>query len=294
MERTSQIADIDGPVHYIDHGGSGPAIVMVHGLGGSHLNWELLGPDLATDHHPYALDLRGFGLTPLDGNAASIRSQVGMLARFIAEVAGGRTILFGNSMGGLVSMLLASRHPELVDRLVLLDPALPMRSARNVNRITLTRLGLPALPWIGEEAVRRFAAAATPEERIDLTWGILTARPNRIDGVTRANAVEMTRLRDAMEWAPQAYCDALRSTAATLGRRRRFRDMIHRIAAPTLLIHGMLDEIVHFEGAEWLARERPDWKFAPIPDAGHIPQLELPQRTLTIFRDWVGWSVWAA
>jgi pimeloyl-ACP methyl ester carboxylesterase len=220
-----------------------------------------------------------------------MKSQVGLLAGFIEEVTGGPTILFGNSMGGLVSMLLAADHPELVDRLVLLDPALPMRSARNVNRITITRLGVPVLPWIGEETVRRLAAAGTPEERTELGWRILTARPNRINEATRANAVEMTRLRDTMEWAPEAYCGSMRSITAILGRRRRFRDMIHRIAAPTLLVHGMLDEIVHFEGAEWLAGERPDWRFAPIPDAGHIPQLELPKRTLTIFRDWIGRSV---
>lgn len=291
MERTSHIVDIDGPVHYIDHGGSGPAIVMVHGLGGSHLNWELIGPSLATEYHPFAVDLRGFGLTPLDGHTASLQSQVALLVRFINEVAGGRALLFGNSMGGLISMILAVGHPDLASRLVLLDPALPMRSARNVNRTTITRLGLPVLPWVGEEAVRRFAATGTPEERTDATWAILTARPNRIGAVTRANTVEMTRLRDTMEWAPEAYCAAIRSITATLSRRRRFRDMIHRIAAPTLLVHGMLDEIVHFESAEWLANERPDWRFAPIPDAGHVPQLELPQRTLNIFRDWIERSV---
>lgn len=294
MERTSQIVDLNGPVHYIDHGGSGPAIVMIHGLGGSHLNWELVAPDLAADYHPYALDMRGFGLTPLDGQSASLSSQVQLLARFIHQVAGGPVVLFGNSMGGLISMMLAANHPNLVERLVLLGPALPMRSTRNVNRATLTRLGLPAVPWIGEEAVRRFATMGSPEERVDLTWGIVTARPNRIDDVTRANAVEMTRLRDTMEWAPDAYCGAIRSITATLSRRRSFRDMVHRIASPTLLIHGMLDEIVHFEGAEWLAQERPDWRFAPIPDAGHVPQLELPARTVNIFRDWVGRSVPAA
>ena len=291
MERTSQIAYIDGPVHYIDHGGSGPAIVMAHGLGGSHLNWELIGPALSAEYHPYAVDMRGFGLTPLDGQSVSLSAQAELLARFIQEVAGGRAILVGNSMGGLISMLLAARYPELVERLVLIGPALPMRSTRNVNRATLTRLGLPVVPWIGEGAVRRFATLGTPEERTDLTWSIVTARPNRIDAATRANAVEMTRLRDTMEWAPDAYCGAIRSITATLGRRRRFRDMIHRISAPTLLIHGMLDEIVHFEGAEWLAQERPDWRFAPIPDAGHVPQLELPARTLKIFRDWVDSAV---
>ena len=161
MERTSQIADIDGPVHYIDHGGTGPAIVMVHGLGGSHLNWELVGPDLAADYRPYAVDLRGFGLTPLGSHSASLKSQVALLVQFIKAVAGGRALLFGNSMGGLIAMLLAAHHPRLVDGLVLLDPALPMRSIKNVNRITMARLGLPVVPWLGEEAVRRFAASGT-------------------------------------------------------------------------------------------------------------------------------------
>ena len=42
----SRIVDLDGPVHYVDFGGleTGPAVVLVHGLGGSHLNWDLLAP----------------------------------------------------------------------------------------------------------------------------------------------------------------------------------------------------------------------------------------------------------
>lgn len=292
MERTSHIADLYGPVHYIDHGGSGQPIVMVHGLGGSHLNWERVGPDLAAaGYHPYALDLWGFGLTPLDGHNASIKSQVSLVAKFIREIAGGTALVFGNSMGGLVSMMLARQYPKLVDGLVLFDPALPMRSAKNINRDTIKRLGIPVLPWFGEQAIRKLAESGTPEERLKMSLRLITAQPNRIDPETQASALEMIRLRDNMEWAPEAFCEAIRSITGVLGRPRRFRDMVHRITAPTLLVHGMLDEIVHFDAAEWLAKERPDWKFAPIPDAGHVPQLELPKRSLKIFYDWIGDTV---
>jgi pimeloyl-ACP methyl ester carboxylesterase len=66
------VTDLDGPVHWVEFGespGSGPdrdepPIVFVHGLGGSHLNWSLIGPQLAADRRAVALDLHGFGLTP--------------------------------------------------------------------------------------------------------------------------------------------------------------------------------------------------------------------------------------
>ena len=286
MQRTSQFVDLDGPVHYVDYGGTGPAVVMIHGLGGSHLNWERIAPAMTDDHHPYALDMRGFGLTPLDGNDASLGSQVELAARFIREVAGGSAIVFGNSMGGTIALLLADRHPDLVAGLVLFAPGLPPRSPKAVNRGTVRFLGVPLLPGVGERAMRRFAESGSAEERITFHMESMTAHPARIDAATKAALVEMRRLRDDMEWAPRAYCQALRSTTALMGRRRRFRDMIHRIGAPTLIIHGMLDDTVQYEAAEWLAKERPDWRFAPLADCGHIPQLELPKRSLRIFDDW--------
>jgi pimeloyl-ACP methyl ester carboxylesterase len=259
---------------------------MIHGLGGSHLNWERIAPDLTEDYHPYSVDMRGFGLTPLEGNNASIGSQVELAARFIEEVAGGSAIVFGNSLGGTISLALADRHPALVAGLVLFAPGLPPQSAKAVNRGTMRFLGLPLLPGVGERAMQRFAESGSAEERVTFHMESMTAHPARIDAATKAALVEMRRLRDDMEWAPRAYCQALRSAAALTGRRRRFREMIHRVSAPTLIIHGMLDDTVPFDSAEWLAKQRPDWRFAPLADCGHVPQLELPKRSMRIFNDW--------
>lgn len=288
MERTSRFVDINGPVHYVDYGGAGPAVVMLHGLGASHLNWDRIGPDLAADHHPFAIDLRGFGLTPLAGNNASLPSQVSLVAEFIADVAGGEAIVFGNSMGGTIAMLLAAEHPDLVSGLVLFGPGLPPQSLKMINTKNLIFLGLPLVPSLGEAAMDRYTRSSTPEERTDYLIDAMAVDPHRIDRATRQSLIEMARLRADMEWSSKAYCQALRSITSVLTRRSGFRDTLHRIATPTLIIHGTQDATVPLESAEWLAAERPDWEFARIADCGHVAHIELPQRSLDSYRDWSG------
>lgn len=119
--------DLDGPVHYVDFGGAanGPRLVLVHGLGGSHLNWTLLAPLLAARARVVAIDLLGFGLSHPEGRPATVQANAKMLGRFVDEVLGSPAILVGNSMGALVSIMLASRRPDAVAGLVLIDPALP-------------------------------------------------------------------------------------------------------------------------------------------------------------------------
>src|SRR5262245_36769441 len=68
----SRVADVGGPVHFIDFGGSGPPMVLVHGLGGSAVNWLAVGPALAQRARVVALDLPGFGRTPPAGRSTRL------------------------------------------------------------------------------------------------------------------------------------------------------------------------------------------------------------------------------
>ena len=130
------VTDLDGPVHWIEFGPgqeSGPAssqdetpIVFVHGLGGSHLNWCLIGSQLAAGRRVVALDLHGFGLTPGTRGTSTVRRNAALLDRFVREITGTPVILAGNSMGGLISILQAATAPDTVQGLVLIDPALPL------------------------------------------------------------------------------------------------------------------------------------------------------------------------
>src|SRR5438309_7201690 len=124
---TSRTVDWGGPLHFVDYGGNadGPAVVLVHGLGGSHLNWDLLAPLLTPHARVWALDLPGFGRSEPGGRRTSVPANVAVLGRFVDEVVGEPAVLVGNSMGGMVSILTAGERPESVSGLVLLDPAIP-------------------------------------------------------------------------------------------------------------------------------------------------------------------------
>src|SRR5436305_207599 len=89
-----------GPVHYREWGGpaEGPTFVLVHGLGGSLLNWAQVAPGLAAWGRVVALDLAGFGLTPLGDRSADVRSNRRLLGGFIETMGLAPVILVGNSM----------------------------------------------------------------------------------------------------------------------------------------------------------------------------------------------------
>ncbi|HEV3287653.1 MAG TPA: alpha/beta fold hydrolase, partial [Streptosporangiaceae bacterium] len=127
------VTDLDGPVHWVEFGqdrdpgqDDEPPIVFVHGLGGSHLNWCLIGPALAASRRVVALDLHGFGLTPGTRGTSTVQRNARLLDRFVREVTGTPVILAGNSMGGLISILQTATEPDTVGGLVLIDPALPL------------------------------------------------------------------------------------------------------------------------------------------------------------------------
>src|SRR6266508_4162745 len=153
----SRTADLGGPVHYVDFGGpaAAPRVVLVHGLGGSHLNWCLLAPRLVAKARLLAVDLVGFGLTHPEGRAATVQSAAVMLDRFVREVAGAPAILVGNSMGGMASIMEAVANPDAVAGLVLIDPALPLVRGVRPDRLVATMFLLYAVPGIGGRYLAR-------------------------------------------------------------------------------------------------------------------------------------------
>ena len=91
-----RIVDLDGPVHYIDFGGQGKPLLMVHGLGGNALNWMAVGPTLAEHYHAIAIDLVGFGQTPLFHRSATVGANADLVDDFIEKVIGEPVVLMGN------------------------------------------------------------------------------------------------------------------------------------------------------------------------------------------------------
>lgn len=122
---TSEFVSVDGHrIHYYT-GGSGPSIVLVHGLGGRAEDWANLMPQLVHGgHRVFALDLLGFGRSARPRDAAySIPEEAGIVEKFIAGQNLDRIDLAGWSMGGWIAMRIALDEPEHIRRLAVYDSA---------------------------------------------------------------------------------------------------------------------------------------------------------------------------
>lgn len=283
-----EVIDLDGPVHYADYGGDGPLMVLVHGLGGSHLNWLHVGHRLAERHRVLAPDLAGFGLTPPAGRRSTVQANQRLLAGFIdAMTPQEPAVLIGNSMGGLISILQAAAQPKRVSALALINPALPLADTGSINLFTLQRLFVPLIPGVGEAAMGRYYARVDPEQQLDETLAAVTADPSAVPRAGRAANLEMIRLRKEMDWAVPSFLQASRSIAGVLARRRTFVETLASVQCPVLLVHGEEDRIVSPASARWAHEQRPDWRLELMPGVGHVPQAEAPDRLVALIEDFL-------
>jgi len=277
----SRFVDLDGPVHYADFGGRGDPLVLIHGLGGSHLNWLAVGDQLALGHRVVAPDLRGFGLTPLGPRQrATLEANQALLEGFLERVAGGPATLVGNSMGGRLALQVAAARPELVRRLVLVDPAAPNPTLNGVDGLVIVffaaLLAPAAVPYLRLRS-RRMGA----EQIVRSTLAVVCEDPNRVPAHVVQAHLELTRRRLAeMPWSDRALVQAARSLLKLVFGRRAYYRILPRVQAPTFILHGARDRLVPVSAAAELARLRPDWNLEVLDGVGHVPMLETPDRFL--------------
>jgi pimeloyl-ACP methyl ester carboxylesterase len=283
----SRTVDLDGPVHFAEFGDTGPAVVLVHGLGGCHLNWMTVGPALAAGARVVAPDLAGFGRTPLAGRSADVHANLRLLDRFLDAVAEGPVTLIGNSMGGLLSMMEAARRPDKVARLVLVGPAQPRPVRGLVDPMVFLTFAASAFPGLGETFMRWRAARLGPEGVVRQSLELCCADFASLPPEVVAAHVAMARERQEMPWAQAAFVEAARSIMALLARGRQVRALIAAIEAPTLIIQGTADRLVPLAASRAMAALRPDWSLAIFEGVGHVPQLEVPERFVETVRGWL-------
>jgi len=272
--------DLDGPVHYADFGGSGRPIVLVHGLGGSHLNWLAVAPGLARSGRVLALDLAGFGRTPTAGRTARVGANRKLLGRFLETVAGERAVLVGNSMGGYLALAEAAAEPARVAALVLVSPAVPPPFGTRIDPRVFAFFFGSSMPFLGR-ALMRLRASRGPEVAVRDLLALCCVDSSRIGRDVFDAHVELARERALRgSQARRDFLEAQRSLLWRLVRRRRFFRMIRGIEARALIVQGERDRLVRVAAARALADARPDWRLAVLEDVGHVPQLEAPDRFL--------------
>jgi len=284
QERT---IDLGGPVHYLDFGGAGRPIVLVHGLGGSALNWLSVGEPLSALGRVYAVDLAGHGRTRAIGRTSRVADNRVLLSRFLAEIAREPAVLMGNSMGGYLSLAQAAAEPGSVRALVLVAPAVPRPPRKTLDPRVFATFAALMLPLVAEWTLRRRARRG-PEAMVRDLMKLCTVDVSRIDPKVMDAHIALARERVAYGKAAGAdFIAAARSLVLVLAGRTKYLEMVRKVSAPTLLVAGERDRLVRLWAAKAVADARPDWRFEVLDGIGHVPQLECPQRFLRVVEPWL-------
>ena len=283
----SSTIDVDGPVHVAEWGAGPARMVLVHGLGGAHLNWMRVAPQLTRYGRVLAPDLPGFGLTPVAGRATTVTAYAALLDRVLEKTCDAPVVLVGNSMGGLIALTEAAQHPERVAGLVLLDAVLPGRWRQWRPRVVLLSFAAYLVPGLGRRFLAHVRDHLTVEELVAGALRLCAQHPERIPADVVEAHVELERRRGRNLDNDGAYVLAARSIFGALVRPAALRRLIARISAPTLMIHGEADRLVRVIAARRAKRRRPDWDLQVLADVGHIPMIEVPYRLLEITDGWI-------
>lgn len=233
-----------------------PPLVLVHGAGGSHLDWPLALRRLP-GVRVISLDLPGHGRSPGPGYADT-QAYAGIVAALLGALETRRAVIAGHSMGGAIAQLMGLHWPDHVAGLVLLgtgsklavDPTLPQRIVDEPEK---------AVDWLTE-----------------WSWGTHAPSNLKTLGRRRLSAVPPQVLRN----------DYLACQAFDV------RDQLERITAPTLVISAAEDRMVKPKFGVTLAERIPHARLVMVEEAGHMFPLEKSQIVAQAVLQWFSEQKW--
>ena len=243
------------PVHAyrVTGSGTGPPVVLVHGLGGSANGWvrvlRALGRDFSAVH---AVDLPGNGFSPLPASGPlTLEEHLAVLHAFCRDVVKAPAFVVGNSLGGALSVLLAATHPEDVVALGLVAPA-----GGEMTRASMLEL-------------LRTLDVRTTGDAVRLTRRLFHRAP-------------LVAILFAPELKKTHGTPAVRALRAFAQERDHIPpEIIAAVRAPTLLLWGASEKLLPHEQLDWYrAHLPPGAHIEVVPGFGHVPQMERPRELI--------------
>jgi pimeloyl-ACP methyl ester carboxylesterase len=278
---------VDGqPVNTIElaPGGasSSEAIVFVHGLSGCWANWLEQLPVFADEHRVLALDLPGFGYSPMPaephrpGTGISISGYARLLDRLLGDLGIDAAVVVGNSMGGFVAAELAIAFPQRVERLVLVSPA-----GLSTTGDPRTRHAMPTLRRMERVLTTSSAWFASRSDTVmrrprlrEATLKVAASHPGRLPAALAAE-----QIRGAGKPGFLAALQALLEYD--------IRNRLPEIACPTLIVWGDDDRVITVRDADAFADLIPNSHKVIFQDTGHVAMLERPAAFNALLEDFL-------
>jgi len=246
--------------------GSGPAVVLIHGMLNSSRHWERVAQRLAERHTVIAPDLLGHGDSTAPRGDYSLGAHAAGIRDLLAAIGVDRASIVGHSLGGGIAMQYFWQFPERTERLVLVSSG---GLGAEVSPLLRTA-ALPPASWL---------LAAASDRRV-LTAVAAAGRALRDRGNRKAVYLEqfVRAVRPLGEpGAREAFVHTLRSVIDVHGQRVSARDRLYLLESmPTLIVWGGRDHTIPIAHGRDAHAAIPHSTFRVLPDAAHFPHLEDP------------------
>jgi pimeloyl-ACP methyl ester carboxylesterase len=261
--------------------GSGPVLLLIHGMAGSFATWHEVIPELAQRFTVVAPDLLGHGRSDKPQGDYSLGAFACTLRDLLLALGHERVTVVGQSLGGGVAMQFAYQYPERTERIVLVGSG---GLGREVNRI-LRLLSLP-----GSEAVLRLACSAQVHGAIES----VSSGAARI-GLRPAPVVaELWRSYASLADgdARRAFLSTLRAVVDPSGQAVSASNRLHLAGeVPTLIVWGDADPIIPVEHAYVAHDSISGSRLEIFEGVGHYPHCEAPERFVEVLCDFMETTV---
>ena len=274
QERWLQVGELR--IRFLESGretGAQPALVLLHGHGESADTWHQVLPALARTRRVIAPDLPGAGAsTKPAAYAIAPAFYQDFLSGFLDALGLERVALIGSSHGGLIALRTALAQPQRVSALGLVGSA-------GLGRYALPALVGLTLPGSGEAAVAWWSTPPGAAQWVTLFASLAFADPLRVPSAWYANLYRLARTPGHLQGAVLA---CLRGQLGLEGQREVLLDRLPSLEMPVLILWGREDRILPAWQGEQAARHLRNGRLAVLPQCGHLPHVERPQRFLDI------------
>ncbi|MBG6290471.1 MULTISPECIES: alpha/beta fold hydrolase [Pseudomonas] len=270
----TQEIPVEGATIHVRVGGSGPAVVLLHGFGDTGDMWAPLATDLAKDHTVVVPDLRGMGLSSIPASGYEKKTQAADVRAVLASLGIEHSVVIGHDIGTMVAYAYAARYPQRTERLVVMDAPVP--GIAPWNEIVRS----PML-WhfdFGGPDMERLVAG---RERIylDRFWNEFAGDPHKVDEATRQHYAKLYARPGAMH-AAFAQFRSIRQDAVDNEASNKTRLTMPVLAVGGEKSFGANEAIVMRNAADNVTE-------VVVPGAGHWLMEEAPAPTIQAIRQFI-------
>ena len=258
--------------------GSGPPVVLIHGMVNSSRHWQEVALRLADRHTVIAPDLIGHGDSATPRGDYSLGAHAAVIRDLLTAIGVGPATIVGHSLGGGVAMQFFWQFPQRVERLVLVSSGGLGREVSPLLRGAALP-GAAAAVW-GVAHPRVLAAIDDVADRLGSGGG---RRGVYLRAVTRAlRPLQATGAR-------RAFLQTLRSVIDARGQKGSATDRLYLLGpVPTMIVWGERDQTIPLGHGRTAHEQIPNSRFETLPRAAHFPHLEDPEGLAAVLADFVG------